>query len=297
VHSQAPVPLQLCPAAQLTQRAPPLPQAPAVGRATHWSFASQQPVGHVVGPHPVTRSGTASAAPSGPSAGAPSAVGASPALLSPALLSRVVASFVVMSVAVASWMTSFVGGSGRTSISLASKFPLSVRASAGAPPVGPPESAPAIPLRPPAPSEDASLDPARPAPPPVDEDPLSAARCPSSKPSRSLQDADSSAVPHTAKIHPARRNNCRSLKIMARQSRGAVAQKTRASFSSSGGRGGSSIFFRHPLLFGGWLGRLFRNGFVRRRPAPARKRLSRSPEARLALLEKCRESFGCFRRA
>jgi hypothetical protein len=35
VHSQVPEPLQACPAAQATQRAPPLPQAPTVGAVTH----------------------------------------------------------------------------------------------------------------------------------------------------------------------------------------------------------------------------------------------------------------------
>jgi hypothetical protein len=230
VHSQAPVAPQLCPAAQLTHRAPPVPQALFIGAVTHNSFASQQPVGHVVGSHPVMRSGAASAEPSGPSA-APTSIDASPMLMS-----LVPASFVVASVVVTSWMTSFaesrmtsfVGRSDRTSIALASTLAMSVRASAGALPAAPPESAPAMPPRPPAPPGDASLPPVCPAAPPVDEDPLSGARCPGSKPSRSLHDADGRAVTHNAKIHPARRSNseppiaggyCRCLKIMARQSK------------------------------------------------------------------------------
>jgi hypothetical protein len=210
-----------------------------------------------VGLHPITRSGTASAGTSagtsGPSADAPSA---GPSELSAAalsaldaslrLMSLALASLIVTSVVVASWMmASFVGSSDRTSIALASMVPLSVRTSADAPPAGPPASPPAIPPpRPPVPPVDASLDPPCPALPPVDEEPLSEASCPCSKPSRSLQDADGRAVPHTAKIHPARRSND-------------------TSFSSSGGRGGSSLFFGGPRCFGSWLGRLFRNGFVR----------------------------------
>jgi hypothetical protein len=156
-------------------------------------------------------------------------------------MSLVLASLVVTSVVVESWMmTSFVGRSGRASIAAASMFPLSVRASAGAPPAGPPESAPAIPLRPPAPSVDASPDPPCPAPPPVEEEPLSGVRSPSSKPSRSLQDTAGSAVLHTARIHPARRSNdpfidseppiaggrCLCLKIMLVSQVDAAAQKS-----------------------------------------------------------------------
>jgi hypothetical protein len=175
----------------------------------------------------VTRSGAASAGASGASAAsaaAPSAVDASLTRSSPELASRI-----ATSLAVASWtMTSLGGGSGRTSIATASMFPLSVRASANASPARTPESAPAIPLRPPAPSVDASLDPPWPAAPPVDGDPLSGARCPGSKPRRSLQDADGRTVPNSAKIHAARRSNsdppiaggyCRCLKIMARPSK------------------------------------------------------------------------------